>query len=199
MNQKRYLIFLGILGALAFFPLAMPFSYSIDTSRAAIFNQVPMEMGKWKGKDVSVDEQTYQILETRNVLSRFYESKGERIHLLIVASEKDRRVAHPPEVCYTSSNYIILNERIDSLNWGRQDIPLKQFLAQYEKDPAQKQEVMYVYKVGKRFTTNYFSQQLQFAWDRLTRQESQVLLIRVAGREDKTLKEFLSEVIPHVS
>jgi hypothetical protein len=63
------------------------------------------------GKDVPVDEKTYEILETRNVLSRIYENpKGEQIHLLLVGSRKDRRVAHPPEVCYLSYNFIIVDD-----------------------------------------------------------------------------------------
>ena len=200
MNNRPYLLFLIVLVPLVLFPLALPSSFSIDTSLAPIFETIPLKVGHWQGKDVEIDERTYQILETRNVLSRLYSSsQGETVHLLVVASQKDRRVAHPPEVCYVSSNYTVLNEREETLQVGQAKIPVKEFIAQDKKNPAHSEKVIYVYKIGERFTTNYFSQQLQFAWDRLTRRESQVLLIRLAGREQSSFAQFLAEILPHLS
>ena len=181
--------------------MTLPFSFSIDTNRGgAIFETIPVEIGNWHGKEMPVDERTYEILETRNVLSRTYENReGGRIHLLVVASYKDRRVAHPPEVCYLSSNYTLLNSREGELLWKGGRIPLKEFIAQDKKNPAHQEKVLYVYKVGRRFTTNYFAQQLQFTWDRLTRNESQILLIRLAGSDKSDFKQLLSELLPHLS
>lgn len=179
--DKTYLLVLLFCLGLNFFPIAMPTAYHIDEIKSPLFKSFPYQLGDWKGKDTEVDERTYEILETRNVLSRAYEdSEGLRIHLLLVGSYKDRRVAHPPEVCYLSSNYVIMNETQKTLQADGKKFDVKSFLARNERFPDQQEDVIYVYKVGNELTTNYYSQQLKFAMDRLSKKSSDVLLIRMA-------------------
>ncbi len=199
MKTRPYFVFLGLLCSLYLFPMKSPFSSSIDSAPMSFLQAIPYEIKGWKGVDVPVDERTYEILETRSLVSRFYkQAKGEAVHLLVIASDKDRRVAHPPQVCYVSSNYAILNEKEDRIEFDGKEISLKGFVAQNQKDSSDEQKVIYVYKVGKRFTTSYYAQQLQFTWDRFTRQESRVLLIRVSGTNTDHIKKFLSEVLPYL-
>ncbi len=206
--NKVYLFVLLSCGVLAAFPLSMPTAFHIDESKSPLFETFPMDLGSWKGTDDVVDERTYEILETRNVLSRTFENPdGRKINLLIVGSFKDRRVAHPPEVCYLSSNYIIVDEKDDAvaIDGG---IHVKTFLAKNERNPDHQEKVVYLYKVGNRFTTSYYSQQLQFALDRLAKRESQVLLIRLSVPKQGgfteseafkgVLEEFLSQVLKQI-
>ena len=198
MKLRSYFIFLGSLGLLAFFPLPAPFSSSID-SNSSIRHQIPLQVDEWTGVDIPLDAKTYQILETRNVLLREYKNPGGKsVQLLIVSSDKDRRVAHPPEVCFITSNYLIVDERVEELPWSNGSIKLKRFVAHDKENPTQDEKVMYVYKVGNRFTSNYYKQQLFFAWDRATRRESQILLIRVSGPDEEVFKEFLLKVLAHL-
>ncbi len=198
--DKHYFAFVLILVPLSVFPLARPSSFSVDTKLDAKFAQIPMAFSGWRGTDHAVDERTYEILETRNVLSRLYtNSAGKTIHLLLVSSEKDRRVAHPPEVCYLSSHYTIMDEHEETINVAGRGFEVKKFIARSEKIPSYQEEVLYVYKVGDRFTTNYYAQQFQFAFDRLSRGNSRVLLIRLAGAEKTTLQKFFSDFLPHIS
>ena len=198
MKTSSYCLFLSLLAVLALFPLAAPFSSSIDSNQQ-IVQTVPREIGSWKGQDIPLDERTYEILETRNVLSRQYVSpRGEKVELLIVSSNKDRRVAHPPEVCYITSNFSIVDERIEKFTFGNTSINLKRFTAQ-DKNSLNREKVMYVYKVGNRYTANYFAQQLLFAWDLATRRESQILLIRLSGSEENTFKAFLPQLLIQLS
>ena len=109
---KPYLGMLIFLGGLNLFPLTPPVAFHLDESKSPFFETFPAEIGEWRGEDAPVDERTYEILETRNVLSRNYKNPdGGVVHLLMVGSFKDRRVAHPPEVCYMSSNFVIVDER----------------------------------------------------------------------------------------
>ncbi len=180
--------------------MAPPFSEKPVDLERTVFNKVPLEMGDWKGHDLALDEKTYEILETRNVLSRIYQnSKNESVHLMIVASHKDRRVAHPPEVCYLSSHYSILNSAKEVFNFNGQEITFKRFIAQDTRNQAHQENVMYVYKVGKLFTANYFAQQLLFAWNRATRQETEIQLIRLAGDADAPFQIFLQQFLPFLS
>jgi EpsI family protein len=185
-----------VLGFLSLFPLTPPAAFHMDETKSPIFETFPNQLGEWKGKEAEVDARTYEILETRNVLSRNYtDSKAQLVHLLLVGSHKDRRVAHPPEVCFVSSNFTILEETHSTIEMGNESIPFKTFIAQDEKDPQKREQVLYLYKVGDRYTTNYYAQQLQFALDRLARRDSQVLLIRLAGPNTNVLKALLSEVL----
>jgi len=80
------------------FPLAMPSAITIQAEKSAFFKEFPLHIASWSGVDIPPDERTLEILETRNVLSReYWQSDGEKIHLLLVSSQRDRRVAHPPE------------------------------------------------------------------------------------------------------
>lgn len=182
------------------FALARPSSFLVDTKLDAKFALVPMNFNGWRGVDHPVDEQTYEILETRNVLSRMYtDPAGKSVHLLLVSSEKDRRVAHPPEVCYISSNYAIVGEGEENIRRDDLSLRVKTFTAEHERDSNHREEVLYVYKVGNRFTTNYYAQQLQFAFDRLSRGNSRVLLIRIGGPDKTSLQKFFSVLLPHIS
>ena len=200
--SRPFLIVAAAVGILSFFPLARPSSFHIREAKSPLFESFPEEIGEWKGSDSLVDERTFEILETRNVLSRTYENKaGQRIDLLLVASRKDRRVAHPPEVCYLSSNYQIVQERESLLEDHGLQIPIKEFIAKHERLPEDVQSVLYLYKIGENLTTNYYAQQLRFAWDRLARKTSEVYLIRLAGLagvERERLHQFLLELLPHL-
>ena len=196
MNQKSYFLLLAALAPLAFFPLAAPFSSSIDSNESTV-RAVPEKMGDWLGHDLPIEERTYEILETRNVLSRQYRnSQGDWVNLLMVSSNKDRRVAHPPEVCFLSSNYEILDEKEEF--WAGEDglsIPVREFGARHERTPQDQLKVAYLYKIGDKFTSNYYAQQIQFAFDNLTRNESKIFLIRVSSVDETSIREFLPQIL----
>lgn len=197
--DKSYWTLLVLLGGLALFPLAKPSFFSIDQEVDPKFKTIPYQIGDWVGKDEVLDERTYEILETRNILARLYEnSKKEQVELLLVSSSKDRRVAHPPEVCYTSSHFEVVDSKEQLFVIGNQRISVKEFVAKDQRNLAHKEYVVYVYKVGHRFTTNYYAQQLQFALDNLTRKETQILLIRLSGTTEAPFQEFLTQILPHL-
>lgn len=197
--DKSFLIAFAVLSALSFYPLAMPTAFHVDETKDPRFQTIPYHIGSWTGKDLELDKQTYEILETRNVLSRLYGNpEKETVHLLLVSSSKDRRVAHPPEVCYTSSNYDLISSKSSEFDVAGMKIPVKQFVAQDQNDPNRREYVLYVYQVGERFTANYYAQQLRFAVDSLSKKDSQVLLIRLSASKEEYFQAFLSEILPHL-
>ncbi len=197
--DKGFLAVLVLFSGLSLFPLAMPTSFSVDQTLDPRFKAIPYQIGEWAGKDVELDERTYEILETKNILSRLYQDPNkETVHLLLVGSNKDRRVAHPPEVCYTSSHFDIVSSKAGEFEVFGQKIQVKQFVAEDQNDPRHKEHVLYFYQVGKRFTANYYAQQLQFAVNTLSRQASQILLIRLSASSEKSFQQFLEQILPHV-
>jgi len=197
VSKISYAGVLLFLAALSLFRPAMPFSMDIKDEKSEFFKTFPLTVGVWQGTDMEPDEKTLEILETRNVLSRDYANPaGEKVHLLLVSSRKDRRVAHPPEVCYTGANFNLMNQRESEIIWNDEPVRFKEFEAVNERNPNQRDEVLYLYKVGDRFTSNYYAQQIQFAMDRLTRGNSEVLLIRVSGPNEDVRRRFLREILP---
>ncbi|HTL48450.1 MAG TPA: EpsI family protein [Verrucomicrobiae bacterium] len=200
-NGKAFLLVLIYLGALSAFRLTPPAAFSISASMSPFFQTFPKEIGAWKGEDTPPDQRTLEILETRNVLSRNYQNaEGKKLHLLLVSSEKDRRVAHPPEVCYLGANFNIVDDvesKFSTPETGT--IGIRQFRAVNERHPDDQQQVLYLYKIGNRFTTNYYAQQLQFALDRISRKETEVMLIRLAGADAQDLKAFLQDLLPYLT
>jgi EpsI family protein len=193
---KAFWVVMITLGALAFFRLAMPDSFRIDETKNPFFETFPFTLQGWKGEESPVDRRTYEILETRNVLSRSYRnSAGEKVHLLLVSSKKDRRVAHPPEVCFTGANFVITDEKDRALDWRGQKIPAREFVAKNERDAREVQTVLYFYKVGKTYTANYYKQQISFAMDRAANRASDVLLVRLSGGSDKSFREFFDALM----
>lgn len=184
------------LAGLGVFPLQNPEAFHIDEVVSSRYTQFPMSFGDWKGKDEAVDPKTFQILETKNLLSRVYEnSNGDRVSLLLVGSRTDRRVAHPPEVCFLGSHYMVLDKKESELTLDSRKLKVREFKAKSKNQNYFDQHVMYLYQVGERYTTNYYEQQLQFAWDRLTRKNSEILLIRLAGSRPDAFQNFLQQVI----
>jgi EpsI family protein len=199
-GNRSLMVVVVIVAALGLMPLDPPASFSIDGVKSARLESVPLELGDWTGKELPLDERTYEILETKNVVSRTYEkTTGESLHLLLVGSNKDRRVAHPPEVCYISSHYEISRTANTKLEVEQQVIPAKTFTAMDQRQLGRSEEVLYFYQVGERFTDNYYAQQLQFAWDRLARRESEILLVRVASATQDMFDDFLGEILPHIA
>jgi len=198
-RHKYFIILLASLFALSFFTLEMPFSFSIDEEQDPLVSELPYHLGGWQGRDLDLDERTYEILETRNVVSRTYKNDmGEALHLLIVGSQRDRRVAHPPEVCYTGSHYDIVKTESRTIRGDDINLPVKEFIAESKRDPNQRQSVMYLYKVGDRFTSNYYAQQFRFALDRVMKGDSEVLLIRLSGKTKRHFEQFLLNLLPHI-
>lgn len=200
--DKRALAFifaLALLGGSTFFRIAMPTSFHIDETRDPLFETFPKQLGEWQGEDSVLDERVYEILETRNVLSRMYKNPaGDMVHLLLVSSSKDRRVAHPPEVCYLGSNFTITNKKDITVQAGDLQLPAKEFIAHSEQSLDYKENVLYLYKVGDKFTANYYQQQIQFALDQLAKESSRILLIRLAGQEPAHYPSFLTHVLEHI-
>jgi len=198
--RRSYLAALGLLALLSFFRLAEPTSFDLHAPMSPFFQNFPETIGSWSGEDTPPDERTMEILETRNVLSREYSNADkEKAHLLLVSSNRDRRVAHPPEVCYLGSNFNIVDDHESVLpGTSAGDLKVREFRAQHERFPDHSEEVLYLYKVGGRFTTNYYAQQLQFALDRLSGKETQVMLIRISSSSYETARRFLRELLPNL-
>jgi EpsI family protein len=140
---------------------------------------LPMQIGAWQGKDLGIDEKAYEILETRNLILREYSRGGEKVYLYIIYSLDNRKVSHPPEICFEGAGATVTDkEKIPfELGQGKQIVVNKLFL---EKAGVQN-AVIYWYKAGKKYMDNYLAQQLSVALARLRFKSVGSALIRFSS------------------
>ena len=167
-------------------------------------HQFPKEIGDWKSWDLPIPEDVYAILETRNVFTRQYsDSAGKEAYLMLVYSQNNRKVSHPPEICYAGSGVSILsNEPIYvKLNSGKSIKVNRLFVEQRNIQ----QMMYYWFKVGDSYTSNYWKQQLLIVWKTLLGKSASSALIRIsvpidaAGpvKAEATSNEFLQTIFPY--
>lgn len=147
---------------------------SFEEQGTARVSRIPYELGPWHGKDIALDERTYEILETREVLCREYRVADPvvpAVDLLVVFAQANRKASHPPEVCYIGSGAHVDRKSIEPL----QVSPANRLLVSHGRT---RQVVLYWYLVGPRLTTSYYGQQAGILWAQLTGRPAQGALIR---------------------
>lgn len=166
----------------------------------------PKKIDGWTSEELPITAEEKAILETDNVFARRYTSeKKKEVYLFIVYSQNNRKVSHPPEVCYTGSGATILSSVHDSLTPGAagQEIDVNRLTV--ENGPS-KQTFFYWFKVGDTFTPNYWKQQGLIAVKSLLGKPSSSALIRISTdvKNDNTdeavgrIKEFGKLIVPYL-
>lgn len=165
----------------------------------------PTEINGWVSEELPITEDEYAILETRNVFTRKYTGPaGQVVYLFTVYSQYNRKVAHPPEVCYTGSGIKVVSNTVDSIPVPELDVTIKAHKLQLERRHL-KQVAYYWFKVGNSFTPSYWHQQIQIAFKNLIGRPEGSALIRVSavhGGDDQRavedIKEFTRLVLPAI-
>lgn len=167
---------------------------------------IPMELGDWKGKDVPITKRVYKILETEDVLMREYTNpQGEKVNLAIVYSGASRAAFHPPEICYLGDGRELLFKNQETVetsgSLGSQGLRTNKLLM---KDKYGQEIAWYWFTAGDKVTENYYLQQCYFTWNELSRNPAGGSLIRVSARTasndpsqaDASGKDFIKQLAP---
>lgn len=172
-----------------------------DTTDIHAFSK---QVGEWTSEEITITDREYAILETRNAFSRKYTNKdGDAVILFIVYSQTNRKVVHPPEICYTGGGNTILSNVYHTIAVPEQDLNIKVNNFVVENGPY-KQSVCYWFKVGSTFTSNYLKGQALIAVKRLLGRPASGAMIRVAANEDpehpertvQLIDQFTREITP---
>ena len=164
----------------------------------------PNKIEGWSAEELPITDQEKAILETDNVFSRRYTNpNGEEVYLFIVYSQSNRKVSHPPEVCYIGSGAAILSNVHDSFATDTAAKEIAVNLVTIEKG-SDRQVFFYWFKVGDSFTPNYWKQQGLIALKSFLGRPSSSALIRVSAsilNGDKAgavqrLKKFSQIIVP---
>jgi len=183
-------------------------AYSLKNYSGELYTQrIPLFIGEWQGKELGMDERTYEILETKDTIMRQYTlpsqsgDPNESMMLAVVFSQNNRKVAHPPEVCFAGGGWERSDKGIETIMIGNRELRMNKLILQ--KD-SWRQVALYIYKSGDRLTENYYAQQINIILNGMIRKDTSSALIRFSSvtSEDsinETLaltKRFAGEIIP---
>jgi EpsI family protein len=199
INFILMLLFLGFIGMISW-QLYLKESEMKDT---VDIHQFPKSIAGWESEEMEITEQEYAILETRNAFARKYtHPDGRTAHLFIVYSQNNRKVSHPPEVCYTGSGLTILKKNLAVI-----ELPTSPYKIQTNQLFVEQKNIRqlsyYWFKVGTTFTPNYWKQQFLIAFSTLTGQHASSALIRIStlkkeneSGSEETLNQFTKLITP---
>jgi len=204
--MKNNFVFLVIILVAAMIVSLPLYYFSSDSKNEASVSLMPQEIGRWKGKDLEVEERVYEILETRNLIMREYESNsGEKIYLYIVYSQDNRKVSHPPELCMEGEGMTVRGKELVKIKMPTgSEITANKIIV--EKGNI-RNLVVYWYKAGSSYMTDYIKQQIKVSLDRLRFKRTCSALIRVSAvllnKEDERnklaiIKEFCQQLYPYL-
>ena len=175
MNTKTFFIVTSILGIVAIFGFITYLPTRIDSSSKIKVTEFPTKIGQWSSTDIPISERDYEILETRNLIVRDYKNpKGESVQLYLIYSEDNRKVSHPPEVCYMGSGVTVADKTQVRIS---DSVMANKLLV--EKENA-RQLVVYWFKAGGLSTDKYLQQQLKVVSDRTFGKRTSGALIRMS-------------------
>lgn len=198
-STKKFIIVVILLSLTAIITYG---SYSQKSYSGKLYTrEIPLVIGNWYGKELGMDERTYEVLETKDAIMREYANSNEAILLAIVFSQDNRKVSHPPEVCFAGGGWERLNKGVETLIINGREIKMNKLILQ--KDSL-KQIVLYLYKSGDRLTENYYAQQFNIMLNGMLRKDTSSALIRVStnvsngdlSEKIALTKDFVREIIP---
>jgi EpsI family protein len=164
----------------------------------------PTVIGEWKSEELPISDYDKKLLETENVFIRRYtNSNNEEVFLFAVYSQNNRKVSHPPEICYAGAGATILNSVPDSFNSSSDGLKINVNCLTIEQGNV-KQIFVYWFKVGDTFISNYWKQQALIAYKSILGQPASSALIRISStihHDDaeaavKRIKKFGQHIIP---
>ena len=206
MNKNSNQVLLICLTLLATAVISWGLYFKQANQRDTVdINRFPKTIGSWVSVDLPITKDEFEILETRNAFVRLYTNSLDKtkIYLYLVYSQTNRKVAHPPEICYTGSGLSITEDVHDTI-----PVRYKNLIIQANRLRLSKgnftQIAYYWFKVGDRFTSNYWKQQMMIAYYTLLGKHPSSALVRVSADvmdndTNKTavnIKSFTSLIAP---
>ena len=165
----------------------------------------PLTVGEWTGREIPISDNDYKILETRNAFARMYTNPdGDEVMLYMIYSQHNRKVAHPPEICFTGGGATIITKYPYDINYGaKKPLTLNRVLIDYD---TYQQIMYYWFKIGTSHTPSYWKQQMLIGLKTLLRQPSSSAMVRVTAlikNDDEAatalaMDKFVKDIMPMV-
>jgi EpsI family protein len=209
MQTLRQRCTVAIVAMAVVAPLAIFFQYNVPAPAdlGLLRDHVPQAIGPWTMSDErEPSEKEVEILETKAILTRTY-TRGTKpdVDFSIVYAPNNRRVAHPPEICYKGSGWSVENSTVVQFPVEGKPFKANRLLL---LRGGKRLLVLYWYKAGADYFASYLKMQWATIWYQMTLRSSSSALIRVSAEssgpdEDAeifaTLEEFAALALPAVT
>lgn len=208
LTARRLAILLGS------FALAAALSVYItvgkpETPDLARAGRIAFTLGPWQGEEMPVSDLEKRILETDNLIVRNYTRPGAPapVMLAVIYSENDRKVVHPPPICYTGAGFTVENQSIVPLGFSGPDGSNEHRVAVCTAEKfGSRILTLYWYMIGDLYTGNYLEAQIRQVWARLLGRRSSIALIRLstpimnndADAAERLMREFSEYLEPQL-
>jgi len=169
----------------------------------------PKVIGEWSSEEIPITDKEKAILETDNVFTRKYATQdGKEVYLFVVYSQNNRKVSHPPEICYVGSGVSVVEKSQNTIEGGVNQVKKSVIEVNSLKlSKGQTEQIaFYWFKVGNSFTQSYLKQQILIVLKSFLQQPASSALIRISAtvKEKNDLesvsqiKEFGQLIVPYL-
>ncbi|NUM34148.1 MAG: EpsI family protein [Candidatus Brocadiae bacterium] len=182
--------FLGNLSMIFVTVISLLYLYKdLPVENISYTQSIPEHIGQWSvAQAFEVDRRTVQLLETNDIMMRYYrKGNSAPVLLSIVASaQSNRKIAHPPEICYRGIGWEVMKREKIRYNDGKEGIFMIIFTGKT------KEAVLYWYKFEDVYTAEYYYHQAGALFNLFRKRKGGVALIRMSTTILNSTEESLN-------
>lgn len=181
MRQLRTRYIVAIAGLCVVAPLALCLQYSAPAAAeiSSVAKAIPQRLDGWLViSERGPTDLEKEILETDAILTRTYSrGEGAQCDLSVVFARDNRRVAHPPELCYKGSGWTVEEKEVVELALPAGPFPVNRLLL---VRGGARLWVYYWYKVGPHCSASYARMQWNIIKSHFLLRGSSSALVRLS-------------------
>ncbi|MBL7716947.1 MAG: exosortase [Bdellovibrionales bacterium] len=146
------------------------------TVMQAVRDPLPkLDLQSWKPTELPMDQAVYDIVGTRDAkMFKFSpaakagasEVHSKPVYFYWIHSENSRKIGHPPELCYRSESYELLERSETTIRLKNREFPAMRMIV--DRD-GYRLLVIYWYRINGVETANYLGHQIQWALNQIKR------------------------------
>ena len=190
--KNRYIVIFLTIALSAFLVNYLDYgTYQNAEAGIQAIKGIPMEFGRWHGKNVLLEERIYELLETKSIIHRkYYSENGNEVFLSIVYHPETKVNFHGPEQCLGAQG-IPLEKALDRILFKNGDKTVEIKLNRLIQEQYGKKTLIYFFfKTGEFIGPNYIKLRLNLALNKFTNKKKSASLIRISTpvSDDNTQK-----------
>ncbi|MGI6388560.1 MAG: exosortase C-terminal domain/associated protein EpsI [Desulfomonilia bacterium] len=196
----------NLLVAIALTMIAAMFVFAANTARPFSNNRFfdfPLTIGEWEGRDIKMSDYVYQLIDTKYLFLRDYQSPRYTVpvNLSIVWFDDTDIAFHAPEACLGGVGHKVREKTTANVTINGNDHTLGKLTVGYTD--GKKAIVLYYFDVDGYWTTSQADIRLHILGKRLLFKRASASFIRlmapVSTSEEDTInmiRDFLETAVP---
>jgi len=200
--MKRLLILVILTGMTAATVVAARYSEPLKNER---FFSFPLQIGKWSGQDIRMQDWVFESLETRYAIMRNYRcSEGDSVNLAITWYDDKEVAFHAPEACLGGIGNEVKEKTVETITM--RDSQTREIGKLFVEKNGRESLVFYYFISDGYITPDQIKLRVTIMLKRLRLKRTSAGIVRlmvpiVSGEQpaQRLLVEFLREIAPLVA